>query len=288
MIDRPDNTFLKAVTGLEGGCVAGGSTCGIVSNGSLGLALLYEEDIKQRGTEAKKEVMRQAGEYVKWFKDSYGSSLCRDMTKTNFYSIRGQLIYFLTGRRLAGCFWHIRGAIRHLYLIKNNVSNKTVPIDSESKCDQAVHCAQKVLEGIRRETGIGDQRFEELSFIFDGGVGLSGGACGALVGAITGLNLLLGMRVREISYWKILKGFSVGHVNLLVKKPFGTPEPFMAGKQIVEKFKEKAGSLECSHVTGKYFSGWDDFQEFITGAKQCKELMDFAIEEASETIKLFK
>lgn len=288
MIDKPDNTVLKAVTGLEGGCVAGGSTCGIVSNGSLGLALLYEKDIKQRGTEAKKEVMRQAGEYVKWFKDSYGSFLCRDMTKTNFYSIWGQLIYFLTGRRLAGCFWHIRGAIRHLYLMKNSVSNKTVPIDSESKCDQTVHCAQTVLEGIRRETGVGDQRFEELSFVFDGGVGFSGGVCGALVGAITGLNLLLGMRVREMSYWKIIKGFSVGHVNLLVNKSFGTPEPFMAGKQIIEKFKEKAGSLECSTVTGKHFSGWDDFQGFITGANQCQELMDFAIEEASEIIKQFK
>ncbi|MGB9499412.1 MAG: C-GCAxxG-C-C family (seleno)protein [Dissulfuribacterales bacterium] len=197
-------------------------------------------------------------------------------------------MYFLTGRRLAGCFWHIRGATRHLYLMKNNGSNEAASTDSENNSEQAVHCAQTVLEGIRRKTGIGDQRFEELSFIFDGGVGFSGGLCGAMVGAITGINLLLGMPVREMSYWEIIKGFSVGHANLLVEKPFGAPEPFMAGKQIIEKFKGKFGSFECSTLTGKPFSGWDEFQGFITEAKTCQGLMDFAVEEASEVIRQYK
>jgi hypothetical protein len=288
MIDRPDNTVLKAVTGLEGGCVAGGSTCGIVSNGSLSLALLNEENIKQKGTEAKKDIMLQVGEYVKWFKESYGSFLCRDITKTDFYSIWGQLIYFCTGRRLAGCFWHIRGAMRYLFLMKDKVSNKTPLNDSENKNEQSIHCTQRVLERIRMKTGIGNQRLEELSFIFDGGVGFSGGVCGALVGAITGINLLLGMRVREMSYWKTIKGFAIGHVNLLVKKSLGTPESFLAGKQIIEKFKENAGALECCAITGKNFLGWDDFQNFIAGASQCQKLMDLAVEDASEVILQFK
>jgi hypothetical protein len=288
MIDMPDDNVLKAVTGLEGGCVACGSTCGIVSNGALGLSLLNEEDVKQRGTEAKKDVMRQAGEYMDWFKGSYGSLVCRDLSKADFYSVWGQLMYFLSGRRLAGCFWHIRGATRHLYLMKNDAGNKMVPTHSENKCEQTVHCAQTVLEGIRKKTGIGDQRLEELSFVFDGGVGFSGGICGALVGAITGINLLMGIRIREQSYWETIKDFIVGHVNLLNNKALTIPEPFRAGKLINENFEKSAGSIECSSITGQRFAGWDEFQEFITGAKQCQELMDFAIKEASEIIKLFK
>ena len=197
-------------------------------------------------------------------------------------------MYFFTGRRLVGCFWHIRGAIRYLYLMKDKVGNQKTPTDSENSHEQCIHCTQKVLEGIRRKTGVGNQRLEELSFIFDGGVGFSGGICGALVGAITGINLLLGMQVREMSYWKTIKGFSIGHVNLLVNKSLESPEPFMAGKQIIEKFKKRAGSLECRAITGKHFLGWDDFQGFIIDARECQELMDLAVEDASEVILQFK
>ena len=61
--------------------------------------------------------------------------------------------------------------------------------------DEPIHCAKLVLEGIKKQTGIGDDLLENLSFIFDGGIGLQGGACGALAGAIMGINLVMGMSV---------------------------------------------------------------------------------------------
>ena len=64
--------------------------------------------------------------------------------------------------------------------------------------DEPIHCAQQVLKGIREQTGIGDDLLEQLSFVFDGGIGLQGGVCGALAGAIMGVNLLIGMNVREM------------------------------------------------------------------------------------------
>ena len=142
MTDSQDNDFIKAVTGLEGGCVACGSTCGVVSCGSLGIALNHESEIAANG-----------------------------------------------------------------------------------------------------------------------------------------------LSVRDMSYWKIINGFSVGHVNLLVDRPFGTREPFNAEKQVVKKFEKIAGSFECQAITEKKFSGWDDFQAFIKGASQCRKLMDFAVEEASRIIR---
>ena len=43
MIGRRENRMLKAFTGLKGGIVASGSTCGIVTGGALGIALMYDE-----------------------------------------------------------------------------------------------------------------------------------------------------------------------------------------------------------------------------------------------------
>lgn len=287
MTGHLDNDLIKAVTGLEGGCVACGSTCGVVSGGALGIALNHESQIASNGLSFEKKVLRQVGEYVDWFEKTYGSSFCRGRTRTDFYSTLGQLKYFLTLYRLSGCFWHIRGAMRYLY--QTNQKPAASPNNSATdKAGKSFHCARAVLEGIRENTGIGNKRLENLSFVFDGGVGLSGGVCGALVGAVTGINLLLGLSVRDISYWEIIKGFSIGHVNLLVDRPFGTREPFNAGKQVVKKFKEIAGSFECRAITEEKFSGWDDFQEFIKGASQCQELMAVVVEEASGIIKQYQ
>jgi len=287
MIGRREDTVLKAATGLEGGCVASGSTCGVVTSGSMGLALKNEEAICKSGTTAKKEVLFQAGEYVKWYKQKYGTSLCRQRTRSDFYTILGQLRYFLPGDRVVKCLWHIRGAMRNLYELQQQGYEK--PEELSGKVDeQSIHCAQAVLEGIRKQTDIGSKRLENLSFVFDGGVGLQGGLCGAMAGAIMGINLLMGLDIRDISYWQTIKAFTIGHLNLLVDNPIGSPEPFMAGRQVVEKIKKEFGSVECLAITGKRFSGWDDFQNYIVNSGQCKRLMDVAIREASEIILKYK
>jgi signal transduction protein with GAF and PtsI domain len=56
-----------------------------------------------------------------------------------------------------------------------------------------------VLKGIKEQTGITNERLENLSFVFDGGVGLQGGVCGALAGAIMGINILVGMNFKNLS-----------------------------------------------------------------------------------------
>jgi len=48
MIGKPENELLRSFTGLEGGVVASGSTCGVVSGGAMGLALLHHEKIMEK------------------------------------------------------------------------------------------------------------------------------------------------------------------------------------------------------------------------------------------------
>jgi hypothetical protein len=283
MIGRREDRVLKAFTGLEGGIVASGSTCGVLTGGALGLALMHD-NVQERGIAAEAGVLSLVGEYFRWFEGSFGSSFCRERSGVDFYTTFGQLRYFLPGDRVGKCLWHIRGALRHLYTYQA----KDLPgMDVEPKEIQGepIHCAQAVLRGIRDRTGIGDPLLERLSFIFDGGVGFQGGVCGALAGAVMGTNLLLGMNIRDISYFQTLRAFAVGHINLLLDKPIGKPEPFGVGKSIVQRFREEAGATECRAITEKAFSDWNDFQGHISSSDKCAALIKLATTEASKAIK---
>jgi hypothetical protein len=286
MMDKPDDPILKSFTGLEGGVVASGSTCGVVSGGAMGLALSHYDEIKSNGLPAKVGVLSLIEDYVKWFDKEYKTTFCRDRTGVNFYSGMGQLRYLAPGDKVAKCMWHIRGALRHLYSGYQNDLQKNVSVSDSN--DNPIHCAEQVLNGIKERTGIANGKLEELSFVFDGGVGLQGGVCGALAGAIMGINNLVGMNVRENSYFQNVKAFTIGHYNLLRDKQIESPEPFNVGKQVVGKFLKEASNLECKAITGKRFSTWDEFQNYIQSSKKCVQLIELATDEASKQIDTYK
>ena len=126
---------------------------------------------------------------------------------------------------------------------------------------------------------------ERLSFVFDGGVGLKGGICGALVGAVMAINLLFGMNIRDMRYLQTIKAFIIGHLNLLLDNPIGMPEPFAIGKNIVNEFKDKAEGTECREIIGRDFKDWDDFQIYMASSDKCKELINLAVNIASDAIE---
>ena len=249
----------------------------------MGLALSHYDEIMEKGIPAQAGLLALVGEYVKWFEEIFGTSFCRERSGVDFYTTLGQLRYFIPGDKVSKCLWHIRGAIKHLYSFRQNELPR-MEVQSEAKQDEPIHCAQRVLKGIREHTGVGDDLLEHLSFVFDGGIGLQGGACGALAGAIMGMNLLLGINVRETKYSDILNAFVVGHKNLLTNKPVEKPEPFNVGKEIVKNFREKAGAIECRTIAGQKFSDWSDFQEFISSSDKCSGLIEFAKNQASIAI----
>lgn len=287
MIDKKDNEMLKLFTGLEGGVVASGSTCGVISGGAMGLAISHYDEIIKNGLPAQIGMLSMVGDYVKWFGDNYGSTYCRERSGVDFYSAMGQLRYLIPGDKTLKCMWHLRGAMRHLYEYRK----KELPIakvnDDENQ-EEPVHCAKDVLTGIKERTGIGNDALEQLSFVFDGGIGLQGGVCGAIAGAIMGINFLFGLNIRDISYFQSVKAFTVGHINLLRNKPIKTPEPFNVGKQIIEKFKNEAGEMECKAITGKSFTEWTEFQSFIRSSEKCTGLIELVTNEASKAIEMYK
>ncbi|MGD8770667.1 MAG: C-GCAxxG-C-C family protein [Desulfobacterales bacterium] len=284
MIGRREDHVMKALTGMEGGVVGSGSTCGVVTGGSLGLALMHDNVLKEKGIAAEVGVLSLIGEYIRWFEDSFGSSFCRKRTGVNFYTTTGKLRYFFPGNRVGKCLWHIRCAARYLSTHKEKDLPEMVIAPDEIQ-GEPIHCAQAVLKGIRNRTGIGAPLLERLSFIFDGGMGLQGGVCGALAGAVLGINLLLGMNIGDTTYFQRLKALVIGHINLLLDNPVGDPEPFGVGKNIVQRFKEEASAIECRTIVGKEFSDWTDFQKHISFSDKCARLIELATTEATNVIQ---
>jgi len=288
--ERQEDAILKACTGLEGGIVAAGSTCGVVTAGVLGLACDAAPDLLQGDTAAEKAVMERAARYVRWFEDTYGSSFCRARTGVNFYSKAGQLRYLVPGDKVIPCLLHIRGAMRYLFSNRLPEGGQDENRPSNPPPDTGttpVHCASAVLEGIRRQTGIGNPRLERMAFVLDGGAALSGGGCGALVGAVMAVNLVLGLPVRQLSYGAIIGAFARGHANLLRKKNRISPEPFAVGRKVVSDFQEMAGGIECRDITGRSFSDWDAFQAYMAETPSCAGLIRDVTAQTSETLRSF-
>jgi len=285
MTGKQEDMVLRSVTGLEGGLVACGSTCGVVTGGALGIALMRMKDVDGEKEAEQQAVMIEAREYVEWFHKNFRTTLCRERTSADFYKAKGQLRYFLPDG-VGKCLWHSGKASSRLKFMS------TTPLDVSSKNtndpkSESIHCATKVLEGVHASCGVGDVLLEKIAFVLDGGVALSGGLCGAMAGAVMAANLVFGWDIRKMSYPKTIKEFVRGHVNLLRKYPSGKPETFAIGKDIMNHLRSKEPILECSRITGRSFSGWDDFQVYIQSSIQCQDLIKEAITASVHAIKLY-
>ena len=276
-----------SVTGLEGGCVANGSTCGIASGGALGIALLNEHLLMHGQRSGDEAVLTAAGRYMEWFDKTYSTTQCRERNNVDFHSVMGQLKYFLSAHKIIRCMLMAGGSLNYLTFNSHLVPGGS-GAGEQGTVTQPVHCAQDVLRLIRKKTGTGNDRLERLAIVFDGGIGLKGRLCGAVAGSILALNLVHGFNLREMGYRTNVKKFIIGHINLMRKRPAEPPkrsmDTFAIGKDVVNEFKDAAGSIECRHITGIDFDSPQDFQAFMATSDRCRHLIHVAADIASRAI----
>jgi len=267
--------------------VANGSTCGIASGGALGIALMNDHLLKRNGNGADTAVLKAAGDYMEWFDKTYSTTQCRERNKVDFHSVMGQLKYFLSANKMIRCVLMAGGAINHLTLNKSHQLTHA-DINTHGNSTSSIHCAQEVLKQVRERTGVGSDRLERLSIVFDGGIGLKGRLCGAVAGSILALNLIHGFNLRQMGYQTNVKKFVIGHINLMRKSPEKSPgkskDTFSIGKAMVNQFKEEAGSIECRHITGKEFSSPEDFKRYMETSERCENLIRVSADIASKAI----
>jgi len=279
MISSEAHVFIKASSGLEGGVVSSGSTCGVVSGGALSLALMHDDELRRGGPEAEAGLLSAAGDYVRWFGEEYGTTKCRERSGVDFWTLRGLLRYLLPPDAIVRCLSHINGAMQYLYDMQESELPK-VTLDGPETRPDAIHCAQRVLEGVRTRTGIGDPLLERSSIALDGGVGLQGGACGALAGAAMAVNIPMGIDLRDASIAQAVRAFFSGHKYLRGDTTLVSDDPYAVGKRVVVRFREAAKSIDCSDITGREFSGWASFQRHMSSSETCQRLIDLSVDEA--------
>jgi len=114
---------------------------------------------------------------------------------------------------------------------------------------------------------------ERISIALDGGIGLSGGGCGALSGALMALGLKYALDPKKTDPKQLR------NIYRSMDSEF-----FSKARILVSRFIKRFGYFECSRLTGKEFQGWDDFSEF-RNSSSCDGLNQFLVEETVRIIQ---
>jgi len=279
-----ETTSLKAACPLEGGGASTGSTCGVVSGGCLAIALGHLGNTLDSDTRKGEVLYDRMREYTSWFEDQFGSTLCRERCGEDLNTIPGFMKYLFLGKFFSRCEVHIGKAASHLVKL---VERPLEEGDGMSEIDERLsesggYCAAEVMRGIREATGYGSLYLEQLSAAYDGGIGLSGGLCGALAGALMPIGLIWGIEPRSAGFIGTLVPFIRGHVNLYTGRQ--EPELWAIGNPFIKEFQRKFGSMECKDILNRSFNSGKELAEFVPASAICSEIKDWCRDQAIERI----
>ncbi len=296
----PDRSAVKAACPLEGGGVSEGSTCGVVSGGCLALVMAHLGDLLEEDGGRLEALYQRMRGYTAWFEESFGSTLCRDRCGADLRKASGFADYVLTGKVLTRCVNHIGRAVEKLIGLVNEPleagesGGETRVGDEETVTPwpkgreegeetlRGGYCAAPVLRRVREAVGTGGEVLEKISMGLDGGVGLSGGLCGAPAGALLALGTVWGIDPREEGVVGTLRFFVRGHLNLYAGK--GKRGLWAVGVPLMRDFRRRFGSLECRDLTGRTFHSLSDLEGYIAGSERCEEIRLWCAENAVEIL----
>ena len=217
VFDLVDDDVLKAVMGLEAGVFSKGSTCGVVTSGALTLAMLMDSKLSEWKTEDEIKLHALIKNYLTWFQENHGSTICREITELDFWKSE-DLSKLSKPRNLFRELAQTYNSAKYVHSIMD--IEPKIESKPDSEFPSKFHCAKQVLEKIRNETTIGNSTVERISIALDGGVGLQGGACGAMTGAVMALSLHLAKNIRESNVYRNMKDLQASPQKLTEQKSF--------------------------------------------------------------------
>jgi C_GCAxxG_C_C family probable redox protein len=269
-----NNALIMGLTGLAGGILNNGSTCGVALGAAIGEAMLRDEAFSGKWTPAEEarllEVIR---EDIFWFRREFKTTLCREREDVPYERIT--VLGLLHPQKAKGCV--ARTGARMDRFVEEYLERRSLPSplppDAATSTRQARHCASFILREIREQTGVGDEKMERIAVALDGGVGLTGGGCGALSGALMALGLKYALDPSKTDPEK-LKNIYRAMDSLFFHK----------AKKLVSRFLSRFGYMECSRLTGRTFENWEEFCAFRE-TSACDAIHAFLIEESVAIIR---
>jgi hypothetical protein len=229
--DQPLRLEEHAAMPLAGGIAAMGYQCGQVWGAALA-AGAQAHRLWGPGPRAESATVAAAQRLVQSFSGSYRSVDCRDVTGLDWNNLHaGQIIsYILTGK-IVRCFAmagaYAQAARREL----DAIYARGAPPAATSPVSCAAVLAQAMGASAMHQVMVAG---------FAGGIGLSGGACGALGAAV----------------WLI----ALSDATARGKVDWTSPRYTQVKSALLQ---HGAGKLECSAITGRRFSDPSDHAEFL-------------------------
>jgi hypothetical protein len=228
---------------LAGGIARNGYQCGMV----WGSTLAAGAEVHRRlgvGPRAEVIAIAAAQRVVSSFREQNGATDCFDLTETDFNSGAQRWKYLLTGEAV-GCF---RMAARYAPVAKAEIDT-ALAADVPEVPTLPVSCAAL----LARRMGA-TEAHQVMAAGFAGGVGLSGGGCGAL-GAAVWLEAM--------------------------DRPGGFRDLEAAAARTIDRFRAAAcGRFECAEIVGRTFESVRDHAAYL-GEGGCSRLIDAIVVEAS-------
>jgi hypothetical protein len=289
IMKKDEDIVHKAIQGFEGGILGCGSTCGIALGGAIGLGLLHDDLLQKGDINTDEQIIHIAGKYIQLYEKKAHTTLCRERSSVDFWSRWGNIKYLVLPNNYIRCAISISDSVKNIFDLQEN-KIQIEQAKSLKNNTEIFHCAQAVLKGVRKKTGIGNDLIERISIVLDGGVGLQGGACGALTGAIMAVYMTKGLNMNNESLNGSLKAYFGDRLFHYLR----TQEIDNESKHIdllldyIKLFRRHYKSIECAKITNTQFTDFGSFQGHMKSSSQCKEIVQFSIETISEIFNRLK
>jgi hypothetical protein len=232
----------NAVMPMAGGIMQHGYQCGMIWGAALAAgAQAYR--LYGPGPQAKTQAIIAAQRLVTSFEEQNNNINCFEITEIDKSSTGMQLItYFLLKGGTIGCF-HRAAKYASLALSEINIAYSNQPANIPAP---PVSCAAELAQ----KMGVSERQIVMAAGLA-GGIGLCGGACGALGAAI----------------WIIgLRSICEGDEKLDFKNPKSV--------ETIERFMKYTDyRFECSEIVGRKFKNVDDHAAYLRSGG-CAELLE--------------
>lgn len=248
---------LKAATGLAGGIGHRGAACGILVGGTLALGLASAEaDETQENVAARG--CTNAAEYVRRFRQTFGSTLCREITGTDFddsWQLRKYLLL-----KSGNCMKAISQSVSILIdIVEQTDGIQDTPVREVNRhfSEQQFHCAGSVVFKASEQLEEVQSLSPHTLIPFNGGIGYSGSTCGALVGGCLRIGLSRGIGISQTPLVTTLR--HIVATLLWGAKAFNDParspanDALLRCAELAQWFENTYRSIQCREITGTDF-----------------------------------
>jgi len=206
------------------------------------------EAVRRFGTGPKAEAAAIAASQaiLKSFQNYAGKVNCREITDSNLLVFFGRIKYMLTGKAVNCARMAVKWSPLALEAIKSALENVSGDVpDSPLSCTRS----------LARKMGASDEE-AIMAAGFTGGIGLSGGACGALAAAIW---------ITTSKWYRQHPEVDDNFLCALKHEFFHEVDFYPAINSIKAKFQQAAnGKYLCGEIAGRKFDGASDHAAFLS------------------------